>query len=623
MNPRSLLEIRKSPLKWFQGFGKIRDEETRQPLVAFANILQRRVFEHYRRCQEANKPCRMAVLKYRRAGSSTSGTCLIYMHAMNHEARLGLIGTNYRASHNMMEMVTFYGQHDDFPGWVGGAKEGDFEEVDWEEKTTKIIATRVEFATKSVVELYTAGNPESARSAGLNGYHGTEVGRWATGGQLDAAETLSSMRNTLPKRGFHLALEESTANGAQGSFYDTCRNARWPEYAEWWKQWETDWPLDTSEFGSDLQFVFIFAAWFEDSRHVEELTPEQAKRIEDTLDAEPWYEGEKELIARYEQDGPYGKRLGSEVEATTWEQLAWRRAIIKNVCTRRGLDEFKQEYPSNPKEAFLSSGAPVLDSVGLMEMDLAVRKANAPESGELAVQPFGAYPVWQKSANHTGLVQVWEHPIENCRYLTVWDTIENSEVIKGTGERDRNSVLVLRDAYRDGKGNEFKVKVVARVKSPNQWDDTPLAQLTAELAEYYGHCIIAVESNKGVAAIEKLRDKHKALLYVRRRWAERRQSFTNELGFCMDADSRRQVVSTLQEYVREQRVEVLCPNIVGELKNFIFNTSGRAEGAPGAHDDDVLALGIGLVCLPAATVYRPPALVLPGGAKPERAGGWG
>ena len=39
--------------------------------------------------------------------------------------------------------------------------------------------------------------------------------------------------------------------------------------------------------------------------------------------------GEKELIARYAQPGPMGMRLGGEVAATMWEQLAWRRGIIK------------------------------------------------------------------------------------------------------------------------------------------------------------------------------------------------------------------------------------------------------------------------------------------------------
>jgi hypothetical protein len=111
------LSVRRDPRVWFQGFGRFRDEQTRQPMLGRANVLQRRMFEHYRRCQKDRKPCRMVVLKYRRAGSSTGSEALIYTHASNFNARLGVIGTDYKASSNMLQMLAFFGQHDDFPGW--------------------------------------------------------------------------------------------------------------------------------------------------------------------------------------------------------------------------------------------------------------------------------------------------------------------------------------------------------------------------------------------------------------------------------------------------------------------------------------------------------------------------
>jgi hypothetical protein len=370
------LEIREDPNLWFERFGKFCDERTRQPTQGPANVLQRRMFEHYRRCRKDGKPCRMVVLKYRRAGSSTGSEALVYLHAHNYNARLGVIGTDYKASANMLQMLAFFGKHDDFPGWsskvsldsndptaaaaagpndgaaAGGQAGLEIQAMSWEERIEKALSTKIVWSHGSSAELYTATNPESARSAGLNGFHATEVGRWPSGGQWDAVETLTSMRNTLPKAGFHLAIEESTANGAQGAFYDTCRNARWPDYAEWPEMHRSCWPLVANEYGRELQFVFIFAAWFEDERHFDKLTAEQAQRVEETLDAEAWYFGEKELIARYGQPGPMGMRLGGEVAASVWAQLAWRRGIIKNVCSRRGLDEFAQEYPSNPLEAF-------------------------------------------------------------------------------------------------------------------------------------------------------------------------------------------------------------------------------------------------------------------------------
>jgi hypothetical protein len=284
------LMVRRDPNLWFQGFGRFRDEQTRLPMRGRANVLQRRMFEHYRRCQKEGRPCRMVVLKYRRAGSSTGSEALIYAHAQNYNARLGVIGTDYKASANMLQMLAFFGEHDDFPGWsakvtLGGSNE-ELKALSWEERIGKALSTKIAWSHGSSAELYTATNPESARSAGLNGFHATEVGRWPSGGQWDAVETLTSMRNTLPKAGFHLAIEESTANGAQGAFYDTCRNARWPEYAAWPEMHRSCWPLADSEYGRELQFVFIFAAWFEDERHFERETAEQVLARDPSLSRE-------------------------------------------------------------------------------------------------------------------------------------------------------------------------------------------------------------------------------------------------------------------------------------------------------------------------------------------------
>jgi len=684
-----LLEVRDDPGLWFRGFGRFRDERTRMAMRGRPNVLQRRMFEHYRRCQRAGQPCRMVVLKYRRAGSSTGSQALIYTHAQNYNARLGVIGTDYKASSNMLQMLAFFGEHDDFPGWSGrraqavgsgpAGKDGEagpgLDAAPWEERIDKALATKIAWSHGSSVELYTATNPESARSAGLNGFHATEVGRWPAGGQWDAVETLTSMRNTLPKAGFHLAIEESTANGAQGAFYDTCRNARWPEYADWPRMHRSCWPLAESEYGRELQFVFIFAAWFEDERHFERETAERAlandlglsraqaealaaernaglaRRVEETLDAESWYFGERELIARYGEPGPMGTRLGGEVAATVWEQLAWRRGIIRNVCSRRGLDEFAQEYPANPLEAFRASGAPVFDYEGIMVLDEGLRtegegmengkwkmengvieqdrrpesgpfrQAQGPEpvegdrreefgpSGEGVATGFFPFrsPVSGFRFRHTSeaeaQVQRWEAPIPGCRYIVSVDPTKTAEIVMGTGERDRNSVLVLRDGFMDTRGRWHVLKLVARVRPPNQWEDAPLARLVAALAGHYGGALIVVESNLGSGLITRLRDEHRCDLYGREHLDAVNHMKSKTYGWNTDASTRRHAVSTLQEYIREQRIEILCPNVIAELKTFVFNSQGRAEAAAGSHDDDVMSLAIGLACLPQATAH--------------------
>lgn len=614
MTAEEVLANRRDPKRWFQSWGYFKDVETQKPKRGKANVLQRRIFEHYRQCWASKSPCRMAALKYRRAGCSTSGACLVYMSANNREARLGVIGTDYKASSNMMDMVKFFGEHDDFPGWSRGF-EATMETIgagEWEDKMEKVIATKLKFRHGSTVELYTSQNPESARSAGLNGYHATEAGRWQTGGVQDAAETLSAMRNALPKKGFHFALEESTANGAQGAFYETCRTARWPtddkgRIVPWAKQWQTVWPLTAVEYG-DLQFVFIFAGWFEDENNFFRLTEEQARKVEESLDLEPWHAGEKELIALYEQDGPRGRRLGGEVDATTWEQLAWRRGIIKTVCTKRGLEEFKQEYPSNPAEAFRASGSPALDQDGLLVLQVACKQAR-PDHGILeAVAPpagvqFGRHrAAWRKVGEAQSIFTRWEVPIVGAKYIVSWDPMSGAELVTGSGEKDRHSVLCLRDKFTDERGRFYSVRLVARLRPPCQWETKVTARLAWRMALYYGDCTIVVEANSGMDAIKELIEL-RAQLYQREEFDHVRQLMTKRYGWWNDEGDRRIAISELQGFIREQKLDCMCPHAIGEMLSLIINNKGKAVGGGSNHDDDPISLSMALACLPWASRY--------------------
>ncbi|HEY2857074.1 MAG TPA: hypothetical protein VGJ21_01495, partial [Terracidiphilus sp.] len=114
---RWIVAVRQNVRQWFQGFGHFCDERTRLPMRGRPNVLQRRMFAYYQWCCEHDKPCRMVVLKYRRAGSSTASAAILYTHAQNYHARLGVIGTDYKASSNMLAMVEHFGRHDHFPGW--------------------------------------------------------------------------------------------------------------------------------------------------------------------------------------------------------------------------------------------------------------------------------------------------------------------------------------------------------------------------------------------------------------------------------------------------------------------------------------------------------------------------
>lgn len=596
-------EVRENPLAWFHRHGYWLNEETRAPTRGPANVLQRRMFAHYKYCQDNGLPCRMAVLKYRRAGSSTASQAMNYFYMLNHNARMGVIGMDYRSSANMMEMLSHFGSHDDFPGWSASFKaEKEIVPWSWEDKLEKEIATKLMFKHGSRCELYTAENEKAARSAGLQGYTATECAFWPMGGVRDAGQTLLAMRNTLPKKGFHLCIEESTANGAMGAFYETCKGARWPEHATWWKRWETNWQLTANRFGKDLQPVLIFAAWFEDERHVPEhpVSDDDITYIQDTLD-----EDEKALIKLYGEEGPKGQRLGSEVNATVWEQLAWRRGIIASVCKKGGATEFKQEYPSSPLESFRSTGSPVFDEDGMVAIELRCREVT-PEPGMLTTHRDGG-AAWIRCDPKAAAFQRWEDPIFGARYLVVVDPMSGEEEISGSDEKDRHSVLAFRDAMKlqdNARLRFLPPRLVARIIPPCEFDTTPLARLIWLLSLHYGDCPIVIEKNAGIHLIKTLYDEpYNANLYRREEFDKVRQRSTHQLGWLTNEATRRLVVQTMQGMVREQTLDVACPHLAAEMRSFVTNKAGKAVGGGSSHDDDVIAAAIGLTCLPHATEY--------------------
>lgn len=159
----------------------------------------------------------------------------------------------------------------------------------------------------------------------LRGLHLTEVARWK-----DGEEQAKGIMNTVPQSGRVVVIWESTANGAEGYFY----NIFW----------------DAVNGVSKADALFI--PWYEHPEYtVTELSSREAQHVIATLDDE-----EKDLLTR-----TYFVRKEG-IRAVTVNQLAWRRNCIADPkrC-HNDLDAFHEQYPSTPEEAFLSSGRPVFD----------------------------------------------------------------------------------------------------------------------------------------------------------------------------------------------------------------------------------------------------------------------
>jgi hypothetical protein len=143
------------------------------------------------------------------------------------------------------------------------------------------------------------------------------------------------------------------------------------------------------------------------------------------------------------------------------------------------------------------------------------------------------------------------------------------------------------------------------------WFDTDIVEEEIyKMAKLYGGSKIVVEVNKDRGLIELLKLRADADIYQREMFNKREQVTMQAYGWNTDVKTREMVISTLATALREagkrkvgEGIELRCPWIVEQCKNFVTKTSGRSEAASGKHDDDVLFVAIGLQLIEHATPY--------------------
>lgn len=595
--------LRHDPQLWFESKAVIRLTNGRvsEPGQLRANVLQRRIFALARSRRMKGKPCFGIGLKPRKRGFSTAVAALHYHHIAGQPAEGVIIGNKRDTSETVYRMMALFAKEDEM------AKKGEWS------SPANVKAETMEFAHGSKVSLSTALGRESVRGMTPQAAHGTEVAHWE-----QDQDVFLAMMNALPDDPNVMAWLESTPAGKQGAFHARWENARWPtaeecpeDDADYWRQWESNCPDQPDAIFAEWEFVRVFAAWFEFDEATLKLTPEQQRHIEATLDERGWYRGERALIQVYgnidERSGEM--RLGKQVTGTNvWEQLAWRRMTIQAKC---GNDpaKFDQEYPRDPESCFLASGRQVFDADALayyqsqvLPGELGTLDSNIPE---FATNRQGEKVTWRGCGREEAIFQRWEAPRRGCRYLCVLDTAEGKDQTKGDNP-DRHSALVIRRAYSMPDGTIHKARVVARLRPPSQVPIHALVELVHRLQLYYNALVIPEMNNSGLAYITGARTRG-TLIWKRQEWIPKEGRSEEKLGWRTTdhldyGGVRTLILDALGGALRERAIDLHCPNIVNELSTFV-DKHGRKEAESGKHDDDVLALAIGLYNIDSATAY--------------------
>lgn len=227
---------------------------------------------------------RVLILKGRQEGCSTYVEGRFYWKVTHRKgARAYILTHEDDATKNLFEMAERYHQHCPVPvqphTGTANAKELWFDLLD------------------SGYRVGTAGKKETGRSGTVQFFHGSEVAFWPN------AEThMAGVVQSVPDLPGTEIILESTSAGAQGMFFQMCKDAA----------------VGIGEYR------LIFIPWFWDAG----------------------YRKDQQGFEPTEDERAYGQEHGLDNG-----QLAWRRAKIHEL---HGAHVFRREYPATVEEAFLA-----------------------------------------------------------------------------------------------------------------------------------------------------------------------------------------------------------------------------------------------------------------------------
>jgi hypothetical protein len=569
---------------WFETHGRIwAKDRTKGMVTPKQNYLQRKIQAVVDRCNDLQIPCRIIGLKPRARGSTTYFTAMGYTTMRRTSTSAVFIGGQSDQTVGLWNMMKTYHKNDTF---------------DWK-NSGEVNEKGAAFSNGSRAKKETAKDVQAGIGDTYQLLHATEVARWSQYGVANAAAVMSNILKAVPLLAGTYVFLESTAENAGGDYHTRFINAIDGDAFLAGDQ--------EPEFGS---YVRVFAGWHHFAESALRLTEEQKLHIQRTLDADDEWHGEKELIELYSHTDENGVvHLGDSVtEYDVWEQLAWRRYSIREECDR-DVQIFDRDYPHCWEVAFMKSGKMRFNQTGVSVLRKRLL-GRATIHGLLEPAKAQRSVIFRNTDANEAQFTIFEKPTAGYKYIVSADPATGASQTAGL-DPDNHGIFCIRAGFWGRDGKWVRPATAARVVQC-KWEIDMAALATWKLASYYGGpggAKIVVEVNMDRGFIEHLKG-FGADLYQREFFNRREQKLTNALGYQTNERTRETLITTLASAIREwdtpgHGIDVWCPLAIAQLENFILKDSGRSEAAQGFHDDDVVAIALGLELIEHAKLYAP------------------
>lgn len=495
-------------------------------LIPFVfNTPQQRLYELIKQQAQLGKPIRIIILKARQLGFSTLIEGVGFKKiSTKHNLKMAIVTHKDEATRNLYTMTKrFY--ENLIPELKPQIKSYNGYGIEYDD-------------LKSSVVLYTAGSSGIGRSATIQILHASEVAFWPG----DVSATLDGLLQAVPDNEESMIFLESTPNGFN-------------KFKDIW---------DGAVSGEN-GFIPFFAAWFE---------------------LDEYQSDDRDFIINEDVDKYGNEQELKDLYNLTNRQLAWRRNTIK---TKLGgdLKKFKQEYPSNPLEAFISSGDSVFDNERVINRMEHVRQHVKPiKIGyfkyETYVSSDGVVMINNDSIRWiddvAGSIKIYEEPVNIIEgFVTKKAPYAIGGDTAGTGED-----------YFTAKVINNMTKADAAVYREQYVDEGLYAEQVYCLHWYYHRAYIGIEVNYSIYPTRRLMEL-KAPQYTRENIDTVNKVTLDSLGFKTTAITRPVIVEEFKDTIREDISIIKDMTTLEEMLTFVKNDKGKAEAVDGKHDDMIMA----------------------------------
>ena len=394
----------------------------------------------------------------------------------------------------------------------------------------------LKFVNHSRIIVCTCGSKDNARGATLNFVHLSEVGFMNE--YLD--KQLTAIEQALVPDG--VMILESTANGLN-------------RFSELWTK--------TASGESPMWKPFFFS-WVQDKLMFADEYTEYSKRYKNIHGA---------FLTKDELDE---KEIALLNDGASLEQLMWRRLKISNSSE----EKFCQEFPSNPIEAFISTGSNIFSAAVIQQ------RLNGLRDTELLKPPLDLNPILKK---YNQYLKIWKLPVKYARYYIGVDTGE------GLGGSNDYSVISIvdKDGFQCAEWRSNKVK-------PYEF-----TEIVYQIALLYNKGLLVIEkASAGHTIIDRMKnDYHYINLFKYKAYDQKSGKGRRQAGWNTDSKSKPMMIADMQELFETGQCLVNSKDLLQEMKLFQL-VDNKMEAASG-HDDTVMAFAMALQGMKSQQYYFP------------------